>query len=176
MRPMLFARGADRRPFAPVRSILATTSAVAVAVLVAASLSAGSYALWADGVTTTVGSVTTGNTALSVSHAFSTTAWSNLLPGEKVRQPFTVTNSGTVAHSLSGSAVVAAAGYEVRAVEGTCPAVALSGASATVTPVALGTIASGATRTMCLEVALTAAATPGSSTAFTFTVAGSQVP
>lgn len=175
MRPMPLARGVNRRPLPPVRSILATASAVSVAVLVAASLSAGSYALWADGITTTAGTVSTGNTDLSVSHTFSAAAWSNMIPGETVRQPFTVTNSGTVDHALSGSAI-AATGYEVRAVSGACPAVALGGSSATASPVSLGTLASGATITVCLEVALTAAALPGSTSAFTFTVAGTQVP
>jgi hypothetical protein len=89
-----------------------------------------------------------------------------------------VTNTGTIPTRIRVSATGVATGYEIRVAQGSCPAVALSGIAANVSPTELyptTPLAAGATATQCLEVRVAAAATAGSSSAFTATVTANQV-
>lgn len=157
------------------RGIGATALAVAAAIVIAVSLSGGSYALWTDGKTANAGSISAGSASLVIAQSIDISLWSNLTPGESVRQPFTVTNTGSVAMSLQGSATRANSAIEVRLTAGSCPATALTSTQATVSPTALGTLAVGATTTVCLEASLAAAAAPGATSSFSVTVTGTQV-
>jgi hypothetical protein len=156
--------------------MVVTAMAVGSATAIAVALYGGSYALWVDDTAVSVGDVESGTLALTVASAFTPSLWSNLVVGEAVRQPFTVTNTGTVDMTLSGSALSASSGYEIRAIRGTCPSSAIGGTAATVSAIALGTLAAGASATVCLEVAVTAAASASTSSAFTLTVTGTQAP
>jgi predicted ribosomally synthesized peptide with SipW-like signal peptide len=146
-----------------------------VAVSVAVSISGGSYALWTDSRTANLGTIAAGNATLTIAQSIDSGLWSNLLPGESVRQSFTVTNTGSVPMTIEGSASAATSSIEIRLAAGTCPGTALTSPLATVSATALGSLAAGATTTVCLETRLAAAATPGASSAFTVTVSGNQV-
>ena len=157
-----------------IRGVMGTAGAVASAVVIAVAISGGSYALWVDADSASAGAVSTGSAKLSITQNVSSALWSNMLAGESVRQQFTVTNTGTVPLTLAGSAVTGTTNVQVRLATGTCPGTALPGTSATVTPTALGTLASGATRTVCLEVRLQAGAPIGTSSSVSVTIAGTQ--
>lgn len=170
-------RGPKHRAPAPrslTRALVVTSTGVACATAMVVGLSGGSLALWTDGAPVPAGTVTSGTIGISVANAFDSALWSNRLVGETVRQQFTVTNTGDVAVTLSGSATAAAAGFEVRVVRASCGATPLTGASATVSPTALGTLAVGATATMCLELAVVSGASVATSSAFSLTVTGIQ--
>ena len=173
----LAARGARHRArTAPssFRGIVGTTLAVAGAVVVAAAMSGGSYALWRDTAVIPAGTVQSGTIGLTVSGAPTATAWSNLLAGEAVRQSVTLTNSGTVGLTVSGAATTGSSSYEVRVVRGACPAVALTGTAASASATALGTLAAGALATVCVEVKLLSTAAIGSIGSIAVTLSGTQ--
>jgi hypothetical protein len=157
-----------------LRALIGTSTAFAGATAIAVGLSGGSLALWTDGQATPAGTVTSGTIGLSITQSFNSTLWSNRLVGETVRQQFTMTNTGDVAMTLSAAATSSAAGFEVRVVRATCGATALTGASATVTPTALGTLSVGSTATFCLELAVVSGASAATSTSFSLNVTGTQ--
>lgn len=159
---------------AVVGSVIGTSGVVAGAIVVAVAISGGSYALWVDSDTANAGSIASGSASLSITQNVNAALWSNMLAGESVRQQFTVTNTGTVALTLAGSAVTGTTDVQARFASGTCPVSAIGGTSATVSPTALGSIAAGATRTICLEVSLQAAAPVGTSSSVALTIAGTQ--
>lgn len=161
-------------PILGTRTLVSASMAVAGATAVAVAMSGGSLALWTDGAPVSAGSVSSGSIGLTTANSFNSALWSNRLVGEKVRQEFTVTNTGTVPVNLSASATAAAAGFEVRVVRATCGATALAGASATVSPTSLGNLAAGATTTICLELAVVSGASAATSSAFAVTVTGVQ--
>lgn len=156
------------------RAVLGTTAAVAASVVIAVAATEGSLALWAQAVTVEAGSVQTGSPGLDIEAAFTAASWSNLLVGESVRQPFTITNTGDVPFELTASGTVQNAAFELRAVRGACPSTQLSGSSIVTTPADLGVLAAGATTTACLEVRLGAAATPGITSTVLVTIDGTQ--
>ena len=155
-------------------SFLAPAAAIAAATLVGAALSGGTFALWNGESAIESRVVTSGSLAITASEAFDVTQWNNLLVGETARQPFTIHNSGNVPATLKGSVVTGTTALEVRLASGACTT-ALTGASATVTPKVLPTIAPGATSTVCLEVKLAAGAVQGQVVAFTTTITAGQV-
>ena len=158
-----------------LRGLLATSGAVAAAIVLAVSLSGASLALWTDNDAAHAGTVTSGTVSLSITGTLNSALWSNLIPGESVRQSVTVTNTGSVPLALQGSATRANSAVEVRLASGACPAVALTSAQATVTPTALGTLAASASTTVCIEARLASAAAIGASSTFSVTVSGTQV-
>ncbi|MFT3798143.1 SipW-dependent-type signal peptide-containing protein [Microbacterium sp.] len=138
----------------------------------------GSYAMWNDVESVDAGTIVAGDAALAAQWAsgHTDTAWANLLPGESVRQPLTLTNTGAAPLELSATVAVAG-GFEIRLAAGTCPDAPLDGAAATGAPQALGvTLTSSASTTVCLEVRATTAATPGQTLTFTAQFDGKQVP
>jgi len=166
---------APRRPGRLIGAMLLASAVAAGAILLGGSLSGVTYASWVAQGEVRPGTITIGDATLTSTAAFSPAAWSNLLPGESVRQPFTVHNGGTVALSLSVSATTSSGDYELRAAPGACGATPLTGATITTTPASLGVLAAGASATECLEVRLSAGAQPGTSTSIIATVTGGQV-
>ena len=152
---------------------LASAAALGAGTIAAVVMSGGTYALWNDVAVSDASTVTSGSLTLVSAENFDDSLWQNMLVGESVRQSFTVTNTGTVAANLSGSAVVGAASHEVRLARGTC-AGAIGGTAATVSPAALLSVAPGQTATICVQVSLTAAATVGSQSPFTVTIIADQ--
>ncbi|MET0446995.1 MAG: hypothetical protein ABW004_01260 [Aeromicrobium sp.] len=165
-------RAAPRR--APLRALTGTSLAVAGATVLVVGLSGGSLALWNETAAVGATNVRSGTTGLTVAQTFSTTAWGNLIPGESVRQPYTVTNTGTEPLSLTATVAGVPTGFELRSTSGTCPTSALGGAALASAAVAFGSLQPGATRTLCLEVRVTTAASPNTAAAFTLTVRGDQ--
>lgn len=138
----------------------------------------GSYALWQDSATVDAGTITTGTAELTAQWLpeHSDAAWSNLLPGESVRQPFTLHNTGSAALEVAATASVAAPSFEVRVTTGTCPTAPLSSVPVNATPQPVAALAAGDTLTACLEVRATAAATPVQSAQFAVQFDGQQGP
>lgn len=170
-------RGAQhraRRRASSLRGLIGTALAVAGAVVVAAAMSGGSYALWRDSGLLATGTVQSGTIGLTISGAPTATAWSNMLAGETVRQSATLTNSGTVGLSLSGVATTASTSYEVRLARGACPTAALTGTAASTSATSLGTLAAAAAVIVCVEVKLLATATMGSAATIAVTISGAQ--
>ncbi len=156
-----------------LRALIGTSAAFAGASVVAVALSGGSYAMWVDNFGVPAGTVQSGSIGLTTASSFTAANWSNLIAGESVRQPFTVTNTGTVPVSLSATATPSTS-FAIRVATGTCPTSALTGTPASTSATALGTLAAGATATVCLEVSVLPAATAATSHAFIVTVAGTQ--
>lgn len=157
----------------PLRALFATASVMAAAIFVAAGVSAGSLAMWVDNGSVNPGTVQSGSIGLTAASSFTATNWSNMLVGESVRQPFTLTNTGTVDLWLTATAT-STTGFEIRVASGACGA-QLTGTAASAAPTTLTTLAAGATATVCLEVALVSGAAPASQSAFVVTVTGDQV-
>ena len=168
------ARHRARRAPSSFRGIVGTALAVAGAVVVAAAMSGGSYALWRDNSLIQAGTVQSGSIGLTVSGAPTAAAWSNLLAGETVRQTATVTNTGTVGVTLSGAATTGSTSYEVRLVRGACPASALSGIAASTSATALGVLAASAATLVCVEVKLLSTAAVGAAATISVTISGTQ--
>jgi hypothetical protein len=169
------ARHRARSAGATLRSLGLTAGAIGAATALAVGLSGGSYALWSNGSSASAGAIAAGSASLSITSSVTPSLWSNLTPGESVRQPFTVTNTGTVPMTLSGSASIVSSAIEVRLASGACPGTALTATQASVSPTSLGTVAAGASVTVCLEARLATSAAPGASSAFTVTITGTQV-
>jgi len=176
MRDSMARRGARHRDApqsAPLRRLLGTAFAIAAATTVTAALSGGTYAFWSDSAAVAAGTVQSGSIGLTTASSFSPASWSNLVVGESARQPFTVTNTGTVPVALSATAT-AGSSFAIRVAAGTCPTSDLTGTPATTSATALGALAAGATRTLCLQVTAAAGATSNTSSAFLVTVSGVQ--
>jgi len=165
-------RAAPRR--APLRALAGTSLAVAGATVLVVGLSGGSLALWNETAAVGATNVRSGTTGLAIAQTFSTTAWGNLIPGESVRQPYTVTNTGTEPLSLAATVTGVPTGFELRSATGACPTSALGGAALSGTATTFGTLQPGVTRTLCLEVRVTTAASPNTAAAFTLTMRGDQ--
>ena len=168
-------RGARHRARQRVnlRALIGSAAAIAGASVLAVGLSGGSYALWADNRAVPAGPVESGSIGLTIASSFTAASWSNMLAGESVRQPFTVTNTGTIPVTLSATATTNAS-FEIRVAPGACPTTALTGTAASASATALGTIAAGATRTLCLQVTASTAATSATSSSFVVTIGGAQ--
>lgn len=156
-----------------LRALLGTSSALAAATVVAVGVSGGSYALWVDANAVPAGTVQSGSIGLTTASSFTAASWSNMLVGESVRQPFTVTNTGTVPVTLSATATVGSS-FAIRVAQNTCPGSDLTGTPASSSATALGTLAAGATTTVCLQVTAVTGATSATSSAFTVAVTGAQ--
>ena len=155
-------------------SVLVTASAVAAALIGGVMASGATYAVWNGRQSAPVVAVASGTIAISATAGFTASQWSNLLPGETVRQQFTIANTGDAKVAVTASATTGTTSFEVRLASGTCGASALTGASATTTPKSLGTLSTGASATVCLEVKLATPAHPGDSTSFSVALSGTQ--
>ena len=146
---------------------------MAAAVVLAVGVSAGSLAMWVNTGTVSAGSVDSATIGLTASSSFTSASWSNMLVGETVRQPFTLTNTGTVDLALTATAT-STTGFEIRVASGAC-SVQLTGPAATPSATTLAPLAAGASATVCLEVALVSGAVAASQSPFVVTITGDQV-
>lgn len=167
--------------------MLMTAVCVAGALGLALSGTGGSYAMWNDTASVDAGSLTSGSAGLTATWqaGHDRARWQDLLPGEAVRQPLVLANTGAVPLTISASVSAASPSFEIRTVAGSCPTTPLSvaplaGAPSAVTrpstppvPVVLDANASVAA---CVEVRTTATAAPAATTAFTIVIDGKQAP
>ena len=156
-----------------LRALIGTSAAIGAACVIAVGAAGGSYALWTDGQGAPAGTVQSGSIGLTAASSFTAASWSNMLVGENVRQSFTVTNTGTIPVTLSATAT-AGASFAIRVASGACTTTVLTGTPASTSATALGTLAVGATRTLCLQVTAVTGATSATSSAFTVIVGGAQ--
>ncbi|WP_203136611.1 hypothetical protein [Microbacterium sp. JZ31] len=161
-----------------LRGFVGTALGAVVLMFLSLSGVGGSYALWSDSDTLGAGTVETGSVGLDAqwSPGHSDNPWSNMLPGESVRQPLTLSNTGDVPLAVK-AAVNAVAGYELRVAVGRCTTqLAVRALGATPAPlVTIPTDDAGDDVTVCVEVRATSALRPGTSAAFTLTFDGMQV-
>lgn len=150
----------------------------------------GSYALWTASADANVGHIEAGTIGLTAQWAsgHDDAAWSNLLPGESVRQDLALANTGDAQLAIFASTLGITSGFEVRIAAGACTTAALTadtsgpnkaplGVAATPdTPIIIG---AGQSAPACLEVrALDDAANtaaPGQTVAFATEFEGRQV-
>ncbi|GAA3662338.1 hypothetical protein [Microbacterium marinilacus] len=178
------ARRAGVRRARRLRAVVMSTLAATALLFLALSGTSGSYALWEDDTVVDAGTVRAGTAALTASWSadHDDVAWSNLLPGESARASITVENTGDVPLALNAAATTAA-GFELRATAGACPATALPGEALSESSAALAStdvpdavvVQPGQSTEACVEVRATSALTPAAQAAFTLTVSGTQV-
>ncbi len=161
--------------FVRVRGIASGAVVVASVTLVAAAVSGGTFAVWQGSQLISPQTVVSGSAAITVAETFNASQWSNLLVGESVRQPFTVTNTGSVPLTLTATGTSSTSTFEIRVAPGSCSGL-LAGAAVTSAAASLGTLASGATATQCLQVSLVSGAAVASSSNFSVVVSGTQAP
>ena len=170
------------------RSALGAAAALAAGILVAAGLAAGSYAfLNSQAIATSAVTIKSGNLALTVQYgagtagattAIPTTAWATMLPGDVVGQQFTLASTGTAGSTLT-SRLSATSAWDIRISLGACPAAQLTSAPLTTSATGAGSIAGGATSTVCVQATLPAAAAAsvsGTTAAFSIIIDSTQVP
>ena len=146
----------------------------------------GSYALWTASASARTGSIQAGTAGLTAQWdaGHGDAAWSNLLPGESVRQGFALTNTGDARLAIFASTLGVSGGFEVRIAAGACPSTPLASAASATTQAPLGAdaapgtpivVQAGQSAQACLEVRATSSATPNQSVAFTTEFEGRQV-
>lgn len=153
------------------RAMTIAAAAVGAIVVLGVGMSGVTQASWNATTTVSPGTIATGTADLTVTEV-SDAAWSNLLPGESVRQSFVVTNSGTASLQVTGSTTSTAAGFEVRIAAGDCPGTPLTAEAGS--PAAFGTLEPGETSTGCLEVRLGFDAQPGAQSGVQVRLDGAQ--
>lgn len=181
----------------PVRSaMLAVFVSCVVAIVVALSATAGSYALWNGTATVTGATITAGSSAITINGAATASpALAALGPGESAATPLTIANTGSTPVSLavtgtsigtdaaslavapSLTATLTPVTDATRCVTGltggwTGP---LSGFTTTAAPVLLP---KGASATLCLQLVLATtapSAVQGKTAAFSMVLTGTQV-
>ena len=162
-----------------IKGILLSTAMIGTAAVLGISSAGGSFAIWNGSDTIAAGTITAGTLGITVndaaSYALSGTAWSALMPGDIASQQVSVKNTGTTPAALTVSTSAPSGAIEVRARSGACSGT-IAGPSSTATPTVLsGTLAGGATVTVCIQVSLSPSATQGQSTPFTMTFTADQV-
>ncbi|MEO6117100.1 MAG: hypothetical protein ABIP33_12000, partial [Pseudolysinimonas sp.] len=185
-RPSVIRRLIELRP--TPRGAIAGIAALAVGILVAAGLAAGSYAFYSSQtVATSSVTVKSGNLALAVQYgsgtagataAIPTTAWATMLPGDVVGQQFTITSTGTAGSNVTAR-LTAVSAWDIRIAAGTCPGTQLASAPLTTTAAAQGTLAGGASSVVCVQATLpvgAAAGVSGTTAPFSIVIDSAQVP
>ncbi|HWU57409.1 MAG TPA: hypothetical protein VN045_01730 [Microbacteriaceae bacterium] len=196
-----FGRGArSHRPIAvrrPLRSAMfvAFVSCI-VAVVVALSATAGSYALWNGTATVSGATITAGSSAITINGgATASLAFGALGPGESAVTPLTIVNTGSTPVSLAvtgtsigtdAASLAVAPSLTATLTQVTDPTRcvtgltggqtgALTGFATTAAPVSL---AKNASAILCLQLTLATtapSAVQGQSAAFTMALTGTQV-
>jgi len=168
--------------------MLAGSAVITGAALVGVLGGNSTLALWQDTQTFEPGTLHVEDGEVSLRFAVgdalaASTAFEHLLPGESQTKPVAITNDGDYALALSAELLdTVGADYELRLsldegcqASGYLTSSAIGGAAmAEASPVSLGTIAAGATRTLCVEATATSAITPGSSASFDVSILGSS--
>jgi hypothetical protein len=144
--------------------LLAGAAAVGVAVILAVTGAAGSFAYY--NTQTSVGTYTmsSGSLALTVQYgsgaagssaALPTANFQNMLPGDIVGLPVTIASTGTATSTVTARLNAAIpSGWEVRIAPGACPAGQLSTTALTTNPLAYGTFPAGVATSACVQVVL----------------------
>ncbi len=169
----------NRLALPSVKGMLVTTAMVAGAAVLGVSAAGGSFATWQVADEIAPSTVSSGSLNIVVNdvanYALSGTAWSALMPGDVVSQQVSVKNTGTTAATVTASTSAPSGAIDVRVQSGACSGT-IAGPSSTATPTALaGTLAGGASMTVCIQVSLTATATQNQSAPFTLTFTADQV-
>lgn len=164
----------SRRVALTVGGMLASSSAIAGASIVAVIAAGGTYAMWNDSASLDGGTIQSGSLSLTVnnvaSYAIPAADWSKLLPGDVRRQEVTLTNTGTVPGDVSASTSGTYDPFLIHVAKGQCDAT-IGGQSLADAPVVLGVFAPGVPTTVCLQVTLPADAIGGAQgTARSFTI------
>jgi hypothetical protein len=148
-----------RRVALTVGGMLASSSAIAGASIVAVIAAGGTYAMWNDSAGLDAGVIASGTTGLTVngvsSYALSGAAWTKLLPGDVVSQEVTLKNTGNVPGTITAGTHGSFAPLLVYVKKGTCGA-AIGGTSSTVSPTNLGVFAAGGASVVCIQVTMPA--------------------
>jgi len=180
-----------RHPHALIRGLVRTAVAVGAAVVVAAGLAGGTYAYWVRSVSLEAGTVKTGTAGLTATP--SSFSLSGLYPTAARYATVTLKNTGKVplklrVDSLAGPGTATALSSSLTIGAGVASASACvagwsptwSGTFAAAAAGDLGaTLAAGDSATLCVSTAMAASAANGaqsSSTSYTLTISGSQVP
>ncbi|QEE61574.1 hypothetical protein FVA74_08275 [Salinibacterium sp. dk2585] len=165
----------SRRPSNVLSRILSLVLSVGVAVVIGALGTGGTYAYLNASTSSGAGvMVTAGSARLT---ATAPTAMTNFSPGLVQRSPFTVSNTGDVALSVSASSVAssnAAAALVGGVAAGDCSGLPAAGAPL---GTALATVQPGQSATLCFVAQMPASAAlgaAGQSTQFTITLSGVQ--
>lgn len=153
-----------RRAAVTVGGMLASSSAIAGASIVAVIAAGGTYAMWNDSVNLNAGTIESGSTGLTVndvaSYTVDSAVWSKLLPGDVVSRQVMVKNTGTVPGVVSAATSGSFDPLLVHVAKGTCPvspAGPISGPSSTMAiPTNLGVFAVGEASIVCLQVTMPA--------------------
>jgi alternate signal-mediated exported protein len=164
----------SRRVALTVGGMLASSSAIAGASIVAVIAAGGTYAMWNDSASLDGGTIHSGSLNLTVndveSYVVSGADWSKLLPGDVVSQEVTVKNTGTVPGTVSAQTSGSFDPLLVHVKKGSCSGT-IGGMSSTVSPTDLGVFAAGEASVVCLQVTMPAdAANTAQGTSQTFTV------
>lgn len=149
------------RPVRLSRLLTVTVAASTVVVVASGIVASGEvYALWTSQSPVAPVTLSSGSLSIEIESELDGEAWTNMLPGESARQPFTVRNTGDAPVALTAEAS-AADGVEVRLAPIEDCVADLTGAPATASSVTLGTLLSGASAEVCVEARLLSTAQPG---------------
>ncbi len=162
-----------------VKGMLISTALVGGAAVLGVSTAAGSFAMWHSAAPVGASTIQAGTLGITVNgssnYALTGTPWSALMPGDVVSQQVSVKNTGTTPATLRVSTSAPSGAIDVRAQSSACSGT-IAGPSSTTTPTLLsGTLAGGATITVCIQVSLTASAAQNQSAPFTMTFTADQV-
>lgn len=162
-----------------IRGMLLTTALIGVASVLGVSTAAGSFANLNRSESLSASTLRAGSLGITINgsanYALGGTPWSSLMPGDVASQQVSVKNTGTTPATVTVSTAAGSAPIEVRVKSGVCSGT-ITGPSSTATPTVLsGTLAGGATVTVCIQVSLTAAAAQNQSSPFTMTFTANQV-
>ena len=154
-----------RKRFAVVGGILTSTAIIGGCAFLGLTGVGGTYALWDGSSSLSAPPIHAGTMALAVgvagsesaSYTIPSGAWSNLLPGDSVRQQVSVKVNNTPSTLSSNlkikSSVAVPAAFELRVQKGACTGV-LTGTPLSTTDVSIGTWTATETSIVCVQVSL----------------------
>src|SRR5690554_3177335 len=160
-----------------VGGMLTISSAAAGATLIALATSGSTYALYSDSAAITPHIIQSGSHELKVNGTdellVPSSTWTNLLPGDRVTMPVTVTTLGDatsriVAETTAGNSL------HVRVAKSGCSLNPIGGLSSTTTATNLGNWGPNEAATVCIEVSLSPTAQESESLPFTLTFTATQ--
>lgn len=165
-KPAHRAETPTRSRLASIGGLLTTTAIIGVGAFLGLSGVGETYASLNDSATSSGATISAGSMALAVgvagaegaAYTIPPTAWTNLFPGDSVRQQVSVkvnNNPSRISSAMTIRTTAAVpAGYELRVLKGTCPVTALTGTALSITDVSFGTWGPAETSLVCVEVKL----------------------
>lgn len=165
-----------------IGGILSTVAAIAGASILGVLTAGSSYAMVTSSAALPGGTIRSGSLSLTVNdvagYALSGAAWSRLLPGDTVQQQITLTNTGTVPGTVTALTTGGYGPLLVHVAKGACTTT-IPGASSTVSPTNLGSLAAGEASAVCVQVSLPSTVdntVQGSMQDFTITFTSTSAP